>query len=125
MRKTVLLCAIVVLASVLGSSLAVTSTQLWRSTRVSDPGRHARAGDSRYPYRAKSQYILAELDLRAGDVVVDIGAGDGWWSAQMATDRPHRQDRTVPPWRCVFQADGRSAYTEVSMSRHLCEYQML
>lgn len=84
MRKTVLLCAIVVLASVLGSSLAVTSTQLWHSTRVSDPDQHARAGDSRYPYRAKSQYILAELDLRAGDVVVDIGAGDGWWSEQMA-----------------------------------------
>jgi len=24
------------------------------------------------------------LDLKAGDIVVDIGAGDGWWSQQMA-----------------------------------------
>jgi len=84
MRKAILLSTAVVLAGVLGSALAVTSTQLWRSTRVSDPGQHARAGDSRYPYRAKSEYVLAELDLRAGDVVVDIGAGDGWWSEQMA-----------------------------------------
>ena len=83
MRKAVLLCTIVVLVGVLGSAFAVTSAGLWHSTRVSDPGQHARAGDSRYPYRARSEYILAELDLRAGDVAVDIGAGDGWWSEQM------------------------------------------
>jgi ubiquinone/menaquinone biosynthesis C-methylase UbiE len=67
-----------------GTGLAVTSQQLWRSTRVEDVGQHARTGDSRYPYRAKSEFVLRELDLRAGDVVVDIGAGDGWWSEQMA-----------------------------------------
>ncbi|MHC4356036.1 MAG: class I SAM-dependent methyltransferase, partial [Planctomycetota bacterium] len=32
----------------------------------------------------KSDYVLKELDLKPGDVVVDIGAGDGWWARQMA-----------------------------------------
>ncbi len=27
---------------------------------------------------------MKELDLRSGDVVVDIGAGDGWWAERMA-----------------------------------------
>lgn len=60
------------------------STDSWRSTRVIDPNQHVRKGAKRYPYRAKSEYILRELDLRAGDVVVDIGAGDGWWAQRMA-----------------------------------------
>jgi len=60
------------------------STDSWRSTRVTDPNQHARTGENRYPYRAKSRYILKELDLKPGDVVVDIGAGDGWWSQRMA-----------------------------------------
>jgi len=84
MRKTVALWAGVVLVGALGTGLAVTSGQLWRSTRVEDANQHARTGDSSYPYRAWSAYVLKELDLHAGDVVVDIGAGDGWWSEQMA-----------------------------------------
>ncbi|MBL7152157.1 MAG: class I SAM-dependent methyltransferase [Phycisphaerae bacterium] len=60
------------------------SPDWWRSTRVSDPNQHLRTGEKRYPYRAKSAYILKELDLKPGDVVVDIGAGDGWWSQRMA-----------------------------------------
>ena len=60
------------------------STNSWRSTRVTDANQHARTGENRYPYRAKSRYILRELDLKPGDVVVDIGAGDGWWSQRMA-----------------------------------------
>ncbi len=60
------------------------STDSWRSTRVTDPNQHARTGENRYPHRAKSRYILKELDLKPGDVVVDIGAGDGWWSQRMA-----------------------------------------
>ena len=54
------------------------------TTRISEVSKHQRTGDKRYPYRAKSQYILKELDLKWGDVVVDIGAGDGWWSERMA-----------------------------------------
>ena len=76
---------IVAILIVVSMGLAgAASTSSWRSTRVTDPNQHQRTGESRYPYRAKSQYILKELDLKPGDVVVDIGAGDGWWSQRMA-----------------------------------------
>ena len=55
-----------------------------QSTRVTDTKQHAYGGSGRYPYRDKSDYVMKELDLKAGDVVVDIGAGDGFWSRQMA-----------------------------------------
>jgi len=54
------------------------------STRVTDPDQHACTESGGYPYRAKSEYVLKELDLKPGDVVVDIGAGDGWWAERMA-----------------------------------------
>jgi ubiquinone/menaquinone biosynthesis C-methylase UbiE len=53
--------------------------------RVIEPNQHAfTGGDGRYPYREKSGYVLKELDRKQGDVVVDIGAGDGWWAEKMA-----------------------------------------
>ena len=56
-----------------------------QSTRIVDTKQHAIGGGSgRYPYRQKNDYVLKELDLKAGDVVVDIGAGDGFWARQMA-----------------------------------------
>ncbi|MBN2592881.1 MAG: class I SAM-dependent methyltransferase [Sedimentisphaerales bacterium] len=55
-----------------------------QSTRIVDPDQHAYKGSGGYPYRKKSDYILKELDLKAGDIVVDIGAGDGFWARQMA-----------------------------------------
>ncbi|MFC1637248.1 class I SAM-dependent methyltransferase [Planctomycetota bacterium] len=54
------------------------------STRITDAEQHAYSGTGRYPYREKSVYVLKELDLKPGDTVVDIGAGDGWWTRKMA-----------------------------------------
>jgi SAM-dependent methyltransferase len=73
--------AITIVLSGLGTTV---SASCWHSTRVTDPNQHVRTGARGYPYRARSEYILKELDLKPGDVVVDIGAGDGWWAGQMA-----------------------------------------
>ena len=54
------------------------------STRVADDKQHACTESGGYPYRKKSDYVLGELDLKPGDVVVDVGAGDGWWTELMA-----------------------------------------
>jgi len=99
------------------------------STRVLDPDRYGRLAGGRYPYRQKSEYILQELDLSPGDVVVDIGADDGWWSRQMASrvgpagiihaaeveqqkvERMRRQSADVPqikPYLCPMDATGLS-----------------
>ena len=65
-------------------SSTTTPSEWYRSTRVVSPDQHACTGKGGYPYREKSDYVLRELDLRPGDVVVDIGAGDGWWAERMA-----------------------------------------
>jgi tRNA A58 N-methylase Trm61 len=78
------LLVVLVIIFALGIPFDVASADSWQSTRVTYPDQHARTGPSIYPYRAKSEYILKELDLKAGDVVVDIGAGDGWWAERMA-----------------------------------------
>ena len=35
-------------------------------------------------YREGADYVIKQLRLRRNSVVVDIGAGDGWWSSKMA-----------------------------------------
>jgi ubiquinone/menaquinone biosynthesis C-methylase UbiE len=66
------------------SAPAVAYCDSAQSTRVIDPEQHACTGGGGYPYRKKADYVLKELDLKKGDVVVDIGAGDGWWAEKMA-----------------------------------------
>lgn len=66
------------------SVAAVVHADTGESTRIVDANQHALAGGGRNQYRQKSDYVLKELDLKPGDVVVDIGAGDGWWARQMA-----------------------------------------
>jgi len=76
--------AILLLIVAAGGSPVATSTDSWQGTRVTDSDQYQPIGTGRYPYRAKSDYVLRELDLRPGDVVVDIGAGDGFWAERMA-----------------------------------------
>lgn len=54
------------------------------STRVASEKQHVRNVKGGYPYREKSDYVLKELDLKPGDTVADIGAGDGWWTEKIA-----------------------------------------
>ncbi|MBI4604832.1 MAG: class I SAM-dependent methyltransferase [Planctomycetes bacterium] len=75
---------LVFVLALVASPPATALAQAERSTRVVDPECHQRKGDRHYPYRAWKDYILKELDLRPGDAVVDVGAGDGWWSEPMA-----------------------------------------
>jgi ubiquinone/menaquinone biosynthesis C-methylase UbiE len=35
-------------------------------------------------YREAADYVVKQLGLRRNSVVVDIGAGDGWWSSKIA-----------------------------------------
>ena len=83
-RISLLLMAILLLSVTAGSSPITAPRDSWQSTRVTDFNHHQLTGTGGYPYRAKSDYILRELDLRPGDVVVDIGAGDGFWAERMA-----------------------------------------
>jgi len=69
---------------ILFSAPAVAYCDSAQSTRVIDPDQHACTGGGGYPYRKNYEYVLKELDLKKGDVVVDIGAGDGWWAEKMA-----------------------------------------
>lgn len=68
---------------ILFSAPTVVYSDSVQSTRVIDPNQHACTGGGGYPYRKKSGYVLKELDLKVGDIVVDIGAGDGWWAEKM------------------------------------------
>lgn len=80
-RRLLIVLALIVTSAIAPQRIFAETNQ---STRISDASQHRRLGDKKYPYRIKSDYILEELDLQAGDVVVDIGAGDGWWTEKFA-----------------------------------------
>lgn len=72
-----LMIAAIAFMSILASS---AQAETGASTRVVDPKQHQAIGNGSYLFRQKADQILKELDLRPGDVIADIGAGDGWWS---------------------------------------------
>ncbi len=83
MSRACRLVIVLTLITVFVPSMPPAHAESGESTRISNPARHHRTGEQRYPYRDKSEYILKELDLQPGNVVVDIGAGDGWWVERM------------------------------------------
>ncbi len=84
MNRIRTLLTVLTFATLLANTPPTAYSQTFHSTRITDSAQHRRQGDKSYPYRSKSDYILKELDLQPGDVVADIGAGDGWWSEHFA-----------------------------------------
>ncbi len=63
--------------------LAAGLADTGQSTRITDsPGQWR--SDGKAGNRGKGDYVLKELVLKPVDVVVDIGASDGFWTEQMA-----------------------------------------
>ncbi|MHC4177226.1 MAG: methyltransferase domain-containing protein [Planctomycetota bacterium] len=84
MRSVYRLTSALIVVALLADLSARVYADSGESTRVTDEKQHACTAGGGYPYRKKSEYVLKELDLKPGDVVVDIGAGDGWWAEKMA-----------------------------------------
>ena len=76
--------AILACLSAVSLLVAIAPAQSKETTRITDANFHKYAGTNQYAYRTKVDYIFEELDIKAGDIVVDIGAGDGWWSERLA-----------------------------------------
>jgi predicted methyltransferase len=53
-------------------------------TRLADADATRKANTPPKGFKALKDYVGRELELQPGDVVVDIGAGDGFWSELMA-----------------------------------------
>jgi len=54
------------------------------SSRVRDPSVLIQRDGSGYAYRTHLGFILQRLDIQPGDRILDLGAGDGWWTAHFA-----------------------------------------
>ena len=54
------------------------------STRITDAEQVRKNHSPPKGFKTRKDFILSTLELRAGDVVMDIGAGDGMWSEAMA-----------------------------------------
>ncbi|MGB9688998.1 class I SAM-dependent methyltransferase [Thermogutta sp.] len=57
---------------------------LIQSSRVPDPSILLQRDGSGYAYRAHVDFILQRLDIQPRDRILDLGAGDGWWTAHFA-----------------------------------------
>lgn len=62
----------------------LTATAECPTSRIMDPQAFAQRDTSGYAHRQKADFILDRLDIRKGDVVLDLGAGDGWWTERLA-----------------------------------------
>ena len=67
--------ALSVIAVVLFLCLPVVGQQRDRRNDVSMRGKG---------YREAADYVVRRLGLRRNSIIVDIGAGDGWWASKMA-----------------------------------------
>lgn len=63
-----------------------TRAQATVSTRIVDAEQMRKAHSPPKGFKALKDYVVRELELQPGDVVVDIGAGDGFWSDLMAKE---------------------------------------
>ena len=68
----------VVVTMILALCVPVAGQQEQRS---GSQGRNSRGGRG---YREAVDYVVKRLGLRRNSIIVDIGAGDGWWSSKMA-----------------------------------------
>jgi ubiquinone/menaquinone biosynthesis C-methylase UbiE len=68
----------------LGAAAQSTRAESGGATRISDAEQTRKAHTPPKGFKALKDYVVKELELQPGDVVVDIGAGDGFWSELMA-----------------------------------------
>ncbi|MHC4741198.1 MAG: class I SAM-dependent methyltransferase [Planctomycetota bacterium] len=62
--------------------ISIFLTVLLLAGTTADARRESSRGG--FGYRENSGFVLKRLALKPGHVVVDIGAGDGWWAERMA-----------------------------------------
>lgn len=78
------LLALALLPLALLSPVFAASSTAKGSTRINDAEQMRKDHSPPKGFKTGASVIVRELDLQPGDVVVDIGAGDGYWSGIMA-----------------------------------------